>query len=317
MADLRTDSVDSGVVISPSPCPQQSMEPHGIMTGLPSNYALVHFHRFQQIKTAAKQVLDALVEDTEGNQFIVVLGLPETARQRLDSEENYLDGISFRFMWESNTGLIKVIPTAEHEVILDAIRGEFEFICRSQMGIPKNEITFGMATTHKPTIGNKGKQPDQCFWPPSRKPRPGQRFGWPTLIIEVGVSESLRRLREDAYWWFNNSLGDVRIVLLICISRRQRKVIVEKWHLAPPGTPNPMTRSLINHLVTIQSPPLVQQPVASQQTYPAQEIEISPVSIQGAPLTLNFEAVFDRARRQNEQDIVLDANKLRVCTEII
>lgn len=78
-----------------------------------------------------------------------------------------------------------------------------------------------------------------------------------------------------------------------------------------------MTRSMISQFVTIQSPPLVQRPVASQQPYPAQGIEISPVSIQGAPLTLNFEAVFDRARRQNEQDIVLDANKLRVCTEVI
>lgn len=292
------------------------MEPHGLMAGLPNDYALVHFHRFQQVKTVAKQIHDGLAKN-DGNQFIVVLGLTKTACQRLSSSKDCLEGITFRFMWENQTGLIKVVPTAAHEVTTDAIRGEIEFICRSRMGIPRNEIAFGMATTHQPTVGNKGKQADQCFWPSSRQPGPGQQPGWPTLVIETGVTESLHRLREDAYWWFHNSLGRVRIVLVVCISRRQSKIIIEKWHLAPPGTPNPLTRSMLDQLVLIQRPPLVQQPVASQQPYPAQEIEISPVSIQGDPLTLNFEAVFDRGRQQNESDIVLNASDLRHCTRII
>lgn len=286
------------------------MEPHGLLTGLPADYALVHFHHFEQIQRAAKEVLETLAEKEDGNQYVVVLGLSETARQRLDSGEDCLDGISFRFMWENNTGLVKVIPTAEHESVTDTFRGEIEFICRSQMGIPRDEILFGVATTHQPTVGNKGKQPDQCFWPPSRQPGPGQRHGWPTLVIETGVTESLQRLRDDAYWWFNNSLGDVRIVLLFCISRRQRKIIVEKWHLAPPDTPNPMTRSMINQLVISQRPPL-------EQPYLAQEIVIDPVSVHNAPLVLNFEAIFDRGRQQNESDIVFNATDLRHCTRIV
>ena len=64
------------------------MEPHGLMSGLPSDYLLVHFHRFHQVKTAAKQVFDALIKNEDGNQFIVVLSLSETARQRLDGEED-------------------------------------------------------------------------------------------------------------------------------------------------------------------------------------------------------------------------------------
>lgn len=293
------------------------MEPHGLMSGLPSDYLLVHFHRFHQVKTAAKQVFDALIKNEDGNQFIVVLSLSETARQRLDGEEDCLDGIAFRFMWEDNVGLIKVVATAEHGITTDAIRGEIDFICRSQMGISRDEIAFGMSTTHKPTAGNKGKQPDQCFWSPSRYPRPGQQPDWPTLVIETGVTESLRRLREEAYWWFQNSLGQVRIVLIICISRRQHKTIIEKWQLAPPGTPNPLTRDILDQLVNTQQPPLVQQPVASQQPYPAQEIQIDPVSVQGGPLTLNFEALFDRCRRLNESDVVLNADDLRHCSRFI
>ena len=73
---------------------------------------------------------------------------------------------------------------------------------------------------------------------------------------------------------------------------------------------------MLNQLANIR-PPLVQQPVSSQQPYPVQEIQIDPVSVQGAPLTLNFEAVFDRARQLNETDIVLNANDLRYCTRFI
>lgn len=225
------------------------MEPHGITSGLPHDYALVHFHSFRQIKAAARQLLDALVQN-QGccNQFIAVLSLSETARKRLDNEKGCLDGIFFRFMWEGNTGLIKVIPTAEHGCVTQAIQSEIEAILRFGMGIPRSEVMFGMSTTHQPTVENKGNQPDGCFWPPLRQPGPGRPHGWPTLAIETGVTESLQRLREDANWSFHNSLGEVRIVLLVSIDRRRRKTVIEKWQLAPPGTPNPMTGSILNQV---------------------------------------------------------------------
>ncbi|OJJ41701.1 hypothetical protein ASPWEDRAFT_179408 [Aspergillus wentii DTO 134E9] len=293
------------------------MEEHGIMSGLPNDYALVHFHRFQQIKTATKQVFDALAENGGGNQFVVVLGLPETARRRLDTEKNCLDGISFRFMWENYTGLIKVIPSAEHDFTTGAIRTHLERMFTG-MGIARDEVGFAMSTTHKPAVGNRGKQADECFWPLSRQPRPGRAHGWPTLVIETGVSESLRRLREDACWWFHNSLGDVRIVLIVCINRRTRKILVEKWQLAPAGTPNPMTRNMRIQLSNPnQQPPLGQQPVASQQPYAAQEIEINSATVQGAPLILNFEAVLDRPRQGNESDLVFNTSDLLYCARMM
>lgn len=187
----------------------------------------------------------------------------------------------------------------------------------SVIGIQRDEISFGMRTTHKLTGESRGKQPVQCFWPFSRQPLPGQKPDWPTLVIETGVIESIPRLREDASWWFRNSSGMVRIVLLVCISHRLRKTTIEKWHLAPPDTPNPLTRALLNQFQLNQPPPVVQQPVALQQPYAAQIITIDPVSVQGAPLSLNFEALFDRNRQGDEIDIVLDANNLHHCTRTV
>lgn len=92
------------------------MEPHGLMSGLPSDYLLVHFHRFHQVKTAAKQVFDALIENEDGNQFIVVLSFSNTARQRLDSEEDSLDGIQ-NSLGQARIVLIICISRRQHKTI--------------------------------------------------------------------------------------------------------------------------------------------------------------------------------------------------------
>ncbi|EAW17080.1 uncharacterized protein NFIA_004360 [Aspergillus fischeri NRRL 181] len=82
---------------------------------------------------------------------------------------------------------------------------------------------------------NKGKEADDCFIPPTRQARGNQSTGWPSLVIDAGVSESLTRLREDARWWFENSEGAVRTVILLGIKRTQRTIRLEKWQLSPPG----------------------------------------------------------------------------------
>ena len=264
-------------------------------SGLPSDHALITFRHMSQIQTAAQQALDQLIENEGGNQFLVVMGISEVARQQLDNDKECLGGITFRFLWEGSTGLLKVIPTLQHDVTARSMTGEIGFQLRAQMGIPREDIMFGNTTTHKALAGKTGKQPDDCFWPSSRQGRSNRAQGWPTLVIETGVSKSLSKLRADAQWWFHNSSGQTRFVLIVSISRRQRRVTVEKWQMQIP------------------SPAFVLQPVASA----AQEIVITPASVSGAPLTLDFEALFDRPPQGTEADIVLDANDLRHCARVV
>ena len=56
------------------------------------------------------------------------------------------------------------------------------------------------------------------------------------MVIEAGVSESLSKLRNEANWWFNQSNGLVRIVLVISINSTQRKITTQRWQwqLLPP-----------------------------------------------------------------------------------
>lgn len=47
------------------------------------------------------------------------------------------------------------------------------------------------------------------FLPPSRQLTDSQIADWPTLALEIGVSESKSKLEEDTNWWVSNSDGRV------------------------------------------------------------------------------------------------------------
>ncbi|KAJ5717796.1 hypothetical protein N7488_003442 [Penicillium malachiteum] len=115
-----------------------------------------------------------------------------------------------------------------------------------------------MRTTLYKASAAKGKQPDDALIPDSRR-GPGNihRYGWPTLVIETGLVETLPQLRNDAKCWFEMSNGDVRMVLLI--SLKQHTIEIELWQLAPVGPPAPSTQQYIA-LLTGQvpnTPPLI------------------------------------------------------------
>jgi fermentation-respiration switch protein FrsA (DUF1100 family) len=57
--------------------------------------------------------------------------------------------------------------------------------------------TTMVATKH---IESTSKELDASFKPSYRG-----KHGWPSLVIEAGLSESLVKLRRDAAWWLTNS----------------------------------------------------------------------------------------------------------------
>ncbi|PKX95322.1 uncharacterized protein P174DRAFT_449770 [Aspergillus novofumigatus IBT 16806] len=85
--------------------------------------------------------------------------------------------------------------------------------------------------------GGVGAKGDQAFNPPSRQVAQGETRRWPTLVLEVGVSESMAKLRSNAKFWLDNSKWPNQVRH----SRRRSKAraTFEKWMLMPPNAPNP------------------------------------------------------------------------------
>jgi len=168
--------------------------------------------------------------------------------------------------------LIFKVPTAKHE----AAHGNFSdqlVIEAALMGL-RWELFRLNATTY--TTPHWSKEGDSSFKPRSMRTL---ETDWPTIVMESGWSESITKLREDAYSWLENSRGDVKIVLLFSISQTARKIIVEKWENRPLPANWPSTRSSMT-----QIPTKIQ----------AITIDSDSNTAPGAPLTLEFRKIFLR-----------------------
>lgn len=280
-----------------------------LLSNLPEGCVTRTWKNFYILQQAASEVYNALQENEHaGNQYIVVISLSRHAIQRLSEDKNALGGITFRFAFEGAVGLVKIIPSAAHDRSTDDLTRmmDREFFLRG-MFAPMT-YSWGSTSRHPATVSSSQKEPDQSLFPIERRPSMDSFNGWPTLVLETGVSESLPHLQADSCWWFRNSCGTTRIVLLVAIRKQTRKILVQKWQLAPAGAPNPLTRSYIEQLrQSNASPPLYLQPSAYQQAYCFREVEISftpqGISVAGAPIVLEYEALFDV---HNQPDIQLD-----------
>ncbi|KAJ5684842.1 uncharacterized protein N7477_001187 [Penicillium maclennaniae] len=136
-----------------------------------------------------------------------------------------------RQMYNPDTrGMIVTIPGKPH----DSIAGEFytEFaiaayhanLVRKFWSLARGRIQGTLCS----------KEPDGA-WAPEQLP-PGRSDTWPSIVLEVGVSESKKKLRADAAWWLANSNGQVQVVILISVNQTVAVVTFESIVLQQPPT---------------------------------------------------------------------------------
>ncbi|KGO78270.1 hypothetical protein PITC_058870 [Penicillium italicum] len=86
-------------------------------------------------------------------------------------------------------------------------------------------------------------------WVPT-KPVPGRDAKWLAVMVEVGVSESYRKLKADAEWWLTNANRDVKLVIIVSIINQKTPNIKFEtgffWTSAPYETSGPATSQLYN-----------------------------------------------------------------------
>ncbi|KAJ5297797.1 hypothetical protein PENANT_c012G09850 [Penicillium antarcticum] len=296
--------------------PDCAIGPPSLQRGLPEGYTTRVFSSIKHLQHEVAVILEMLQQNPNGNQWLLVLGLSSEKLKCLCEDHNIL-GANYRIMWEQSNALIKVIPSASHEQITTRVSKHMEGQMRA-MGISEDDWDWAAASKYPPCPPNstrtsiRGKEGDQGLIPQSRMFNQEENYGWPTLVFETGVSQSLGRLREDAEWWFAHSEGDVRFVLII--ARKPTVIHFELWQLAPTNSPRPLSRHCIRTLrsQTPSMPPLTRQPAQTQQSYCSQEVTVTPHSVVGAPLVLPFEALFCRAPVFPETDISIPASRFEM-----
>ena len=86
----------------------------------------------------------------------------------------------------------------------------------------------GIGSTRYHVPGKRSKEADEGI-----RPRTRPAHGWPSLVFEIGYSESLPALHCDAAWWLLNSNGDTRMVVVIRAAENPPYLHLESWELVP------------------------------------------------------------------------------------
>ena len=82
----------------------------------------------------------------------------------------------------------------------------------------------GTATFSVP--GKRSKEGDGGVAPAGTR---DSKFDWPSVVVEVGDSESLEDLQDDAAWWLTNSKGRTRMAIIIKFSKDPMSLRLERW----------------------------------------------------------------------------------------
>ncbi|KAK2741539.1 hypothetical protein FQN55_008294 [Onygenales sp. PD_40] len=214
-------------------------------------------------------------------QYIVFLNIPPDTVEELSNRKHL-----GRFKtWDPKLQILLVkMSSIEHE----STSGTFQSRLTEKLNDirPKlaHELEFLESTAVKGS--NRTKEPDASFQP-SQLP-PGRSDKWPSLVVEIGCSESERQLQRDAKWWLTDSQGDVKIVITIKIFRSQPRVRFELFRM---GGSSAHPRPLVAQAVTV-----------SRAKY--QHLSAS------GELVIPFRDLFLRFPRAGETDVVLSEEDL-------
>ena len=255
------------------------------------------FTSISGLRSAINTLSNHLYQGTEISQYLVFQSVTEDDFAKID-EKRYTINRALRFTYcaDINTLIVKV-PTREHERVTRAFTHDFARRIE-HMGLTDLDDLCDMGATTYQGRSTK-KEADSCWRPVATRPNP---LDWPTLVFEVGVSETLRKLRNDAQWWLANSQGRVKIVLLFKIDRVARTIHIEKWECIP-VTPTYALRS---------NRPPVQVPTQIQTV----DIDANGV-VTGSPppatppLVLHFQNILLRQPVPPEQDVIYTAQNLQ------
>ena len=218
-----------------------------------------------------------------------------------------------RFTYEDGLRalIIRLMPGPGHELTSRGFSYEIMKHVDALPGqAPRSLINMGATTFHVP--GQRSKEADEAFFPRTR-----QRGEFPSVVIEVlfthiipsterdrfevayiwrvqvGLSESLHRLRMDAQWWLINSNGTVKMVIIIRLQRNPHSIRIEQWEMV---TSRPITR----HNSTGMHP-------ASTSIFEIDQHGIAtPANV---PLTIPYLTMFDQPR-VGAADIVITSQEL-------
>jgi hypothetical protein len=121
------------------------------------------------------------------------------------------------YIHETQTLRLRIMDEPPHEIAIARFTNLF-LLKYTAMGIDAEIEDLGSPLLH---MGTTSKKPDGC-WTPKNK-------GYVTAALEVGLSETLRKLIADARLLLETPASHVRQVLLIKVQPTKAEILFQVW----------------------------------------------------------------------------------------
>lgn len=263
---------------------------------VPSNAIVLSAPSLQNLQEAIESTKEQLSTHQSSSQYLLVTDINQALFDYLEGNGEVIKGVTATIAHNQGQILYKVTAGAQHSRII----GMFAAIVPIRlfrMGLDPEQghwETRGSAMTR----GNIcSKEADWSMGPSDPSLTYVPLVFRPSLVLEVGLAESLPQLRHDAQWWYANSgaTHETKLVVLISVqSTPSYRVDIEVWaEIQAPCCDS-------------QSPFILNQKVWFEND-----------AVHRAPLILPFKLLMGREPTGSESDILLDDQAIRrICTEI-
>ncbi|KAJ5533727.1 hypothetical protein N7494_010279 [Penicillium frequentans] len=277
---------------SPSPCSYVSYDLLGFL--IPPDAKNIVSPSFKQLQATLNMLQEQFsTQSPPKSQYLHVSHLEQDIFGRILNDENKFRGARATVSYETNEILYKVIPAQHHqssELFIQAVAERLPSM--GLKGYRGHRVSRGSARTAGWTCG---KEPDWWFGPNNTLVNGDGDY--PSLVLEVGLTQSYGQLRNDAYWWHGNSDmgssdGDrkTKVVLLMTTTCEPSwRLDIETWTEVPNTQPMRNTRSRSFRIL--------------ERT---QHVYFENGAVHGGTLVLSFELMMRRRPTEKEADIVLD-----------
>jgi hypothetical protein len=207
------------------------------LQGLPKgtvNHAFVDIRDLQELVGDQSDLLD---NDKSRNQYLRFSRVPPEEFQKIFEDPNLI-GKSSRVLYDKKGNLIiKITSSKGHE------QASRMFWVLFGYKIMKMDLFFCLSQNDTTTTNYSDfvREPDGS-WGLLTSPSP-------SLVLEVGLSESAARLVADAKWWLETDGSEVRMVVTIEIYESIPKIVIQRWEQVQVAHPVTGTASARQKLV--------------------------------------------------------------------
>ncbi|RDW69033.1 uncharacterized protein DSM5745_08793 [Aspergillus mulundensis] len=254
------------------------------------------FTTSQNLRKSLEQRHRDLLQDRTRDQYLAFSSVTPAQSHEI-SDDQSRESKFCRFSFNTETGILvaKVMPSRAHGL---AIRS-FDFLISLEllaMNVYDDMRPFGSTTV---TVGNWTKEADSCWAPASTDTKL-------SFVVEVGLSESSRRLALDACGWLERHTS-VKLVATISLNGETSEITLRQWErVSRSSSPSASCTTSLKIFRT------------SNTTVITGESSYNGVTTTTNQLQLPFEKIVGHPSRQPlERDLVIPAQKLIVFAEKI